>query len=200
MTSRTFGIAFFALSTVFVIAGLMAEAQGEGPSNVAFKISGGGTAPTGLVPPPDPAAPSTCHNATGTATHLGEYSTRDGKFEITSFDFDTLTGEFFGSVVFIAANGDELKFDYHASATPEIDGTGKFVGEFVDGPGSDIVATFVQEFTPDPEGSTGRFKKVIGGSFIMTATSEPVPAPYFGVPFAYTWEGEGTLEFAAGDE
>ena len=104
--------------------------------------------------------------------------------------------------MFVAANGDELKFDYHASATPDIDGTGKFVGEFVDGPGSDIIATFVQEFTPSlvPGDNTGRFAKVTGGSFIMITTSEPVRAPYFGVPFAYTWEGEGTLEFEEGDE
>ena len=100
--------------------------------------------------------------------------------------------------MFVAANGDELKFNYHASATPDIDGTGKFYG--VPQTDGTLIATFIQEFTPVPEDSTGRFAKVTGGSFIMTATSEPVPAPYFGVPFAYTWEGEGTLEFAGDNE
>src|SRR5262249_4205437 len=43
-----------------------------------------------------------------------------------------------------------------------------------------------------------------GGSFIMVATSEPfVPVPNeqgFTPPFAYTWVGEGSLEFSRGGD
>jgi hypothetical protein len=61
---------------------------------------------------------------------------------------------------------------------------------------------FVAEFTPDPQHSTGRFADVTGGSFLMVATTEPfVPVPNaqgYTPPFAYTWVGEGTLEFSKG--
>ncbi|HKB41706.1 MAG TPA: hypothetical protein VKD72_35100, partial [Gemmataceae bacterium] len=65
-----------------------------------------------------------------------------------------------------------------------------------------LTVQFVAEFTPDPEASTGRFARVTGGSFIMTATTEPfVLQPneqgYTG-PFHYTWAGEGTIEFSTG--
>lgn len=197
MTSKRIGFGLVALSAVFALACIITEVQGEDPSNVVtkpFKIDGGGDSVTGLVFPPA----FSCHDATGTATHLGTYTTKDGKFSIDSFDPANLIGEFHGAVVFVAANGDELKFTYQASANPELDGTGKFYG--VPQEDGTLIATFIQEFTPVPEDSTGRFAKVTGGSFIMTATSEPVPAPYFGVPFAYTWEGEGTLEFAGDNE
>lgn len=212
MTAMRFGIGLSALLAVLVVTGIIAEAQGRNTSNAVrnkgvvtkpFKISGGGDGPLGIVfDPMDPEA-LTFHNATGTATHLGNYTTRDGMFTTQTFDLETLVGEFEGSVVFVAANGDELKFDYHASADPDSDGTGRFYGapaDENDPTNTDLIVTFIQEFTPVPEESTGRFAKVTGGSFIMIATSEPVAAPYFGVPFAYTWVGEGTLEFAKGNK
>ena len=62
--------------------------------------------------------------------------------------------------------------------------------------------TFIQEFVPVPEESTGKFATITGGSFIMIATSEPFPLDIspegYTPPFAYTWVGEGTLEFAKG--
>jgi hypothetical protein len=58
-------------------------------------------------------------------------------------------------------------------------------------------AVWTAEFTPVPSESTGRFAKVVGGSFIMVATTEPF---VFGPddPVAYTWEGKGTIEFKKG--
>jgi hypothetical protein len=175
------------------IPGVMAAwaAQQSDTRVVPFKITGGGTAPNGLPVFPGGIAP---HNATGTATELGKY-TGEGFFHMLSLDLATLTGTFKGSFVFTAANGDRLAFNYgagdnpgHFALTPV--GNGKFVAEFV------------AQFTPDPQLSTGRFADVIGGSFTMVATSEPFSlssgVPGFTAPFAYTWVGEGSLEFSTG--
>ena len=155
-----------------------------------FKISGGGTVPLGL---PVFAGGTAPHNATGTATHLGKY-TGEGVFELLSIDFATFTGTFRGTFEFVAANGDRLAFNYGANNPGTFTLNPTATGE--------VVAVFVAEFTPDAAHSTGRFAKVTGGSFTMTATSEPfVPVPNaqgFTPPFAYTWVGDGTLEFAKG--
>jgi hypothetical protein len=60
-----------------------------------------------------------------------------------------------------------------------------------------FVAVFVAEFNPIPSLCTGRFAKVTGGSFIMTATTEPFVLGAMD-PVGYTWEGSGTLEFSRG--
>ena len=161
-----------------------------------FKVTGGGTAPDGL--PVFTGGPPAPHNATGTATHLGKYSGDEGMFTLLSFDPFTLTGTFEGSFVFVAANGDRLKCNYRGN--PDIPGTGTFSGSLTqDG---EVIVTFIQEFVPVPEESTGKFATVTGGSFIMIATSEPFPLEIspegYTPPFAYTWVGEGTLEFAKG--
>ncbi len=154
---------------------------------VAFKISGAGNAPEGV--PVFPGG-TVDHDATGTATHLGKY-TGEGLFTLDSIDFATLSGTFHGTFTFVAANGDKLVMNYGSgtfSLAPNADGT--------------VVATFVAEFTPDPEHSTGRFAKVVGGSFVMVATSEPfvlsINAEGFTPSFTYSWVGDGTLEFATG--
>lgn len=65
-----------------------------------------------------------------------------------------------------------------------------------------VVAVFTAEFNPVPELCTGRFAKVVDGSFIMRAVSEPFPfvvnGEGFSPAFDYTWEGEGWLEFREG--
>ena len=62
--------------------------------------------------------------------------------------------------------------------------------------GGDLFMTvWVAEFTP-AAGSTGRFADVIGGSFIMTAVTDPFALGDTDIP--YTWEGSGTLEFRRG--
>src|SRR5262249_43298047 len=130
------------------------------------------------------------HNATGTATHLGQYSGEEGQFTLLGFTSAT-TGTFEGSFVFVAANGDRLAFNY-GTPTP---------GTFTIIPQSDgtVVVQFEGEFTPNPAATTGRFEKVSGGSFHMIAVTEPfVLAPNdqgYTVPFQYTWAGEGTIEF-----
>src|SRR5262249_46400184 len=158
-----------------------------------FKVTGGGTAPDGL--PVFPGGTGS-HNATGTGTFLGKYTGDEGLFELLSLDPATGTGTFRGSFVFVAANGDRLTFDYGADPAKP--------GRFTLAPTGDgkVVAVFVAEFTPVPEESTGRFAQVTGGSFIMVATSEPFdPTPNaqgFTAPFAYTWSGEGSLQFSKG--
>ena len=59
-------------------------------------------------------------------------------------------------------------------------------------------AVFLAEFTPDLEACTGRFVKVVGGSFIMIAVSEPFVIGSKAPKVWYDWYGEGTIEFAKG--
>jgi hypothetical protein len=180
------GLTFCALSAV--LAPSHAQAQTK-----PFKLTGGGTAPIGL--PVFPGGPDAPHNATGNATHLGKYTGDEGEFRLLSIDLTTLTGTFEGSFVFVAANGDRLKCNYRGN--PNIPGTGTFSGSL--NPDGTVTLTFVQEFVPVPEESTGKFATITGGSFIMIATSDPItldisPEGYT-PPFAYTWVGNGTLTF-----
>ena len=101
--------------------------------------------------------------------------------------------------IFVAANGDELHYDYGR-------GTGEFSPGIVqlfpdpEHPGK-VFAVFIAEFTPILGASTGRFEKVVGGSFDMIAITEsfalddPNNPP---VDIGYSWSGEGTIEFRRG--
>lgn len=149
-----------------------------------FKVTGGGIAADGFPTTLHTPAP---HNATGNATELGEYSA-EGFFQLDQFSFSDLDGDFSSSepCVFIAANGDEIQFDYAGTV------------ELFTEDGQTFTAVFTATFTPvlTPGANTGRFAKVIGGSFVMVATSAPFMFGELNVP--YTWEGEGTLEFKRG--
>ena len=114
------------------------------------------------------------HDADGTATHLGRYHA-EGLVRLDHFTGPT-TAEFSSAVpvVFTAANGDELHFDY--AGTVELIPLG----------GGLFVTVWVAEFTP-AAGSTGRFAKVIGGSFVMTAVTDPFALG--DTDIAYAWEG-----------
>jgi hypothetical protein len=157
------------------------------PQAVPFRADGGGDAPQGINVMPNTTAP---HDATGTTTLMRRY-TGDGVFTNLGFTSPT-TGIFTGHYTFVARNGDRLAFRYGA-ATP---GTYTLLPSTEAGK---VIVEFVAVFTPVPEESTGRFAKVTGGSFIMIATTEPlVPVPDAQgntEPFAYTWHGEGVLEF-----
>jgi hypothetical protein len=173
MRSRT-------IATLILCALAASLAPGRAHAQVEpFKVSGRGI--VDFIPLiPGQAAP---HNADGTATHLGRYHA-EGLVRLDYFTGPT-TAEFSSAepVVFTAANGDELHFDY----------AGKV--ELVPLGGGLFVTVWVAEFTP-AAGSTGRFAKVIGGSFIMTAVTDPfTPGD---TDIAYAWEGSGTLEFRRG--
>jgi hypothetical protein len=53
-------------------------------------------------------------------------------------------------------------------------------------------AVWVAEFNPAPALCTERFANVIGGSFIMTAVTDPLVLGAFD-PVGYSWSGDGTL-------
>lgn len=168
------------VATLTVGALVLALGQNQANAQVKpFHVTGGGR--VDYIPfPGDPAA---YHFADGTATHLGNYHA-DGWVQVDQFTSPT-TADFSSAqpVVFTGANGDELHFDYQGSVEliPLGDGT--------------FVTVWIAEFTP-VAGSTGRFTKVVGGSFTMTAVTEPFA---FGdTDVAYTWEGSGTLEFSEG--
>jgi hypothetical protein len=172
----------------------LALAQARAQAQVKpLKITGGGLAPAGIALTPGTPAP---HWAVGTATELGKYYGQ-GFFQILDFTSAT-TAEFSSApdFVFTAANGDELAMTYGVVANGA-----KQPGQVTLYPVGDgsFIAVFVAEFNPVPSQSTGRFASVTGGSLIMVATSDP----FFilgatTTPFAYTWEGEGTLTFGKG--
>jgi hypothetical protein len=189
-TSRlsSVAVALAALAAIITLTPSQAEAQVK-----PFKITGGGLVPGGISLIPGVPA---YHNATGVATELGAYS-GEGWFTLLGFT-GPLTAEFSSApdFVFTAANGDQLAFTYGDVGN----GAGE-PGEVTLYPVGDgsFIAVFVAEFNPVQEKSTGRFAKVTGGSFIMVATSEP----FFllgteTTPFAYSWQGSGTLTFKKG--
>lgn len=155
-----------------------------------FKITGGGV----VDYIPLQLGVEVSHTAVGQATELGRYHGL-GTFQLDRFTSPT-TAEFSSSVpfVFVAANGDELAFTY-GDTTNGAQQPGQ-VELFYVGDGR-FVAVFVAEFNPVPGSSTGRFAKVVGGSFIMTAVTEPFVLGATD-PVAYTWSGDGWLKFRKG--
>jgi hypothetical protein len=155
-----------------------------------FKVTGGGTADYFPVVTLVPSG----HTATGEGTELGHYEGA-GEFQLLEFTGPT-TANFDSAVpfVFIAANGDKLVCTYgdtsNGAAEP---------GEVTlyPAPGGLFFAVFVAEFNPVPSLCTGRFAKLLSGSFMMTAVSDPFVLGAFD-PVGYTWTGNGTLTFSNG--
>lgn len=184
---------------VAVSASDHAEAQVQ-----PFKIRGGGV--LAFFPAPGEEAP---HTIEGQATLLGRHDGLGWVRPLRLADPDDprilpgsiLAAEFDNSrpTLFVAANGDELLYDY-----------GRGNGEYSPGivqlfpdaghPGK-VFAIFIAEFTPILGAGTGRFEHVIGGSFDMIAITEsfalndPNNPP---LAIGYTWFGEGTIEFERG--
>lgn len=178
-------IAFVSLFTTLTLAPQIASAQVK-----PFKIVGSGIADEIPLNTDQVEA----HTSVGVATHLGAH-TGQGELklgELLSNTSNSVTYAFSSNVpyVFKAANGDKLACTYG------LDGTivpGKVELFFIDP--TTAYAVFVAEFNPVPALCTGRFAKVKKGSFFMTAVTEPfdLRTP---VNVRYSWEGEGTLEFA----
>jgi hypothetical protein len=174
------------LAAAFSLAGPPAQAQVVKP----FKVTGAGTVD---YVPIVPFVPVT-HDATGQATELGRYY-GIGQVQLLGFT-GPATANFDSAVpfVFIAANGDQLAFTY-GDTTNGAAAPGQVTLSPVDG--GLFVAVWVAEFNPVPALCTGRFAKVTGGSFIMTAVTEPfvLGGTY---PVRYSWSGDGTLIYAKG--
>ncbi len=161
----------------------MLLALGAAPARaqvVPFKVTGAGVAE--FIPlVPGQASP---HDAIGTATHLGRYQA-EGLVRLDAFTGPT-TGAFSSAkpVAFTAANGDVLCFDYEGQVELIFVGNGRFI------------TVWVAEFTP-ASGSTGRFERVVDGSFVMTAISDPflLEAPFL---VGYSWSGSGWIAFDRG--
>lgn len=170
------------------------DSHGQGDEDarvVPFQVNGGGPAPEGIQLVPGGTVP---HDAAGVGTLLGPYS-GSGMFTLDAFTSAT-TGLFHGSFVFVGADGDRLATHYGAVTPGQV--------TIVPTAGGKVIGQFVAVFTPVPGESTGRFAKVTGGGFLMVATTEPFdPAPNaqgFTMPFHYTWQGFGDLEFGPGNE
>ena len=163
---------------------------------VPFRVNGSGdTFDQGLsligVPGP--------HNATGNGTSLGKYIGDEGVFQSLSFDPSTGSGTFQGRFVFAKRNGDRLVCSYGDQSNGAAE-AGDYFAVTDEGGLSRIV--FCAEFNPIVDECTGRFKNLIGGSFIMLAISEPflleIDKDFNTPPFQYSWEGIGHLEYARG--
>jgi hypothetical protein len=189
---KSFAIPLLALVAVLTLACCQAEAQVK-----PFKITGGGFAPQGLSLVPGVPSP---HWAVGHATELGRYYGA-GNVQLLQFTSAT-TADFssFGPFVFTAANGDQLAFTYGDTSNGAAQ-SGKVKLTVVGFTGNNIpivTAIFVAEFNPVPALCTGRFSKVIGGSFIMTAVTQPFVLGST-TPLAYSWSGEGWIAYGQGN-
>jgi hypothetical protein len=179
------------LATLTACALALVLGQNQAQAQVKpFKVTGGGV--VNYVPLPGD--PPQFHFAVGNATELGNYY-GEGYVQVLEL-LSPNTASFDSAVpfVFTAANGDKLAFQYgHVDARA----AGPGLVTLYPANGAKVVAVFVAEFNPVPADCTGRFKKVIGGSFIMTAVTEPF---VLGAqdPVAYTWEGDGSIEFSKG--
>jgi hypothetical protein len=185
--SRPHAIAFPLAAVVAALTLTCQTAQGQVKP---FKVRGGGVADYVPVTPGD----AVFHWAVGQATELGQYY-GEGKVQLDQFTSPS-TAEFSSAepFVFTAANGDKLAFTY--GKTDNVAAEPGQVELFYVGDGL-FVTVWVAEFNPVPELCTGRFSKVIAGSFIMVAVTEPFVLGATD-PVAYTWEGEGWLEFGGG--
>jgi hypothetical protein len=164
------------LTIAFAVA-LALTAGAAQAQHKPFKVSGGGTVDHIPLSPGDTAT----HWATGQGTEIGEYY-GDGIVRLDSFTSQT-TGDFSSAepFIFIAANGDELAFDYAG------------VVELIPAAGGKFTTKWVAIFTPVTAFCTGRFAKVTGGSFVMTAITDPFNFGDHNI--GYTWSGDGSLIF-----
>jgi hypothetical protein len=161
-----------------------------------FKVKGSGVIIEDLFPVAGAAAP---HIAIGQATHLGKY-TGAGVVQIETLDLSDLSGTFFSAVPFVfeAANGDKLAFQYgrtdeESGAAPPAAKAGEIT--FVITDHGQLVAVWDAEFNPVPALCTGRFENVVAGSFRMLAVTDPFDFGPLQAGLAYSWTGEGWIQF-----
>ncbi len=153
-----------------------------------FKVKGAGTVDYVPIVPFVPVY----HYAIGEATELGRYF---GAGEVQLLGFTGPNTASFDSAVpfvFVAANGDRLAFTYgdvtnHAAQPGHL--------TLFPAAGGLVVAVWVAEFNPVPALCTGRFANVTGGSFIMTAVTDPFELGGFD-PVGYSWSGDGTITYS----
>ena len=176
------------VASLIAIAAVIALAPRAEAQVKPFKITGGGIAAQGIPLVPGTPAP---HWAVGQATELGNYY-GEGQFQLLAFTGPTTaTFSSASDFVFVAANKDKLAFTYGDTTNGALQ-PGQVELFYVGG--GKFVAVFVAEFNPVIAKCTGRFAKVIGGSFIMVATTEPFVLGATD-PVAYTWVGDGSIEF-----
>ena len=181
----------------FGLAALVVVGLAAGPAGaqvVPWKVAGSGSGPNGF----SITGGDTPYSVSGRATHLGNY-TGSGNAQSLSFDPQTGSGTFRGTYTFVAANGDKL-----ACTHGDTDNGAEQAGTYQVYPAADgqVYVVYVAEFNPIPDQCTGRFKNVVDGSLIMTATSEPfdltIDANGYTPPFSFSWEGTGWLKFQRG--
>ena len=187
------------LAFLGVLAGNQAEAQ-EQP----FKIKGGGVLE--FFPPIGGEAR---HTIEGEATLLGRHTGLGWVRPLRLASPDDprilpgsiLAAEFDNSrpTLFVAANGDELYYDYGQGNGLYSPGIVQLFADPIQA--GKVFAVFIAEFTPILGASTGRFENVVGGSFDMIAITEPFSLSDPNNPpidIGYIWFGEGTIEFERG--
>ena len=175
---------------LLVAAGQRADAQVK-----PFKISGGGTAD--YIPTQPGQVPN--HISTGQATELGNHTGAGSLMLIGQTELGLPLFKSATPYVFTAANGDKLAFTY-GDTTNGAAGPGIVYPALVGGTPEQpiVVATFDAEFNPYLPLCTGRFEKVVAGRVRMIAVTAPFKLGDTVDRVAYTWQGEGWLEFKKG--
>ena len=167
---------------------------------VPFFIVGSGTIPEGIPLTPGESRP---HQSIGYASLIGFHT---GSGALRLLDFTSPTTANFESAEpykFKSLFGRQtLAFNY--GKVPDAKEPGEVELFFVDQAAGIVIGVFLAEFTPDAASSTGRFKRVKGGSFTMLAITEPFQlSPSGGIPVAddangvidYSWVGIGSLKY-----
>ena len=176
--------AFMLLATSLVTLGLTAPVHAQ--SEILFNVSGVGTIYDAL--PPEDAFLE--FDASGMATGLGSYQTTRSTLEVLSGE--VVPGEYpipFQNaddppIILFQSDKGTQAFHYDATAP----GLGVTLLQVTE---DKYQAFFLAEFTPVPEASTKRFKRIKGGSFLMYALTD-VFSPG-DTEVQYNWFGSGPL-------
>jgi hypothetical protein len=122
---------------------------------------------------------------------LGRYY-GEGKVQLEGFTGPT-TADFSSAVpfVFVGTHGDKLachygRTDFGAAEPGEV--------PLYSAGGGKYIAVWVAEFTPVPALCTGRFARLVDGSFTMIAITQPFVLGST-TPVGYKWVGNGWLDF-----
>lgn len=180
-------------TSVALLAVVLAAAAAEA-RDVPMLVFGRGAAPIGYSVAPGVASP---FGANGFAFPFGMYRGEDGVAITQSFDPVTRTGTFQGTFTFVNRwTGERLPMTFG-----DTENGAEQAGTFVAFPVGRrrVRVLFIAEFNPIVGESTGRFRRVTGGSLMMYALSDPIrlrfdPDTGFSAPFRFHWIGSGYLE------
>jgi len=192
MVSRT-STRIAATLLVLALTSLSAQAQIR-----PFFVTGSGRAPDGVSVIPGTVSQ---HTAAGLSIPVGPYASDSGRFVAVDPPDENLSGTFKGSFTFEEVFRKDDLFCTYGDESNGAEGPGRYY--VIDVGGGDVIIAFLAEFNPDRFRSTGKYRRVTGGSLTMLAVTEPIALAEIlddGVSpaFNYSWVGSGWIRFRRG--